>query len=207
MEKEFNVKVINNTNNNLFYKDGDRLDICSSIDDIAMNCVRIELRKSVEEEGIEGDLIASISGYYFDIDYMNNEGIPLMEIFDSIDQSIYDLYVAMFDGEEYKDEFNVFNSNLFYLDNIFVEEEYRQEGYASMLINSLEDILLYVAKLNVGVIVTEIYNFETFDNIDSIESLDEDIRDEINNKLRKLFINNEYFTCSDDENYLVKVIY
>lgn len=196
---EFTIKVETGYENNIFYKKNNKLDIIENMELLSMYPVTIELRKYKEER--DGELIATIYGNYFDLDYMCNENIPLFEIFDGIDQATYDLYEVLFDEEDYKEEFEIFNPNLFYLTNIIVEEKYRKQGYAKMLINSLEEILLYVAKLNIGVIATELYGITYNENLSKEE------KTKLNNKMKDLLIENDYYLAETNNNYLVKPIY
>ena len=76
-----------------------------------------------------------------------------------------------------------------------------------MLVNQLEEILKYVVKLNVGVIATRIYDFETFDQIDNIELLSEQEKENLKKKLTNVFIDNDYNILEHDNHYLVKVLY
>lgn len=204
MNKEFQIKVISGYEKNIFFKEDNQLDIVGNIDNLSMYPIKIELRTYEEEQ--DGELIATIYGYYFDMDYIYNQNISPFEIFDSYSQDTYELYEALFKDNQYKEELEVFNPNLFYLDNIFVEENYRQYGYCKMLVNQLDEILKYIAKLNVGIIVTEIYSFETNDEIDPIEELTDTEKQQLNQKLKNLFINNDYLFIENNDNYLVKVL-
>ena len=205
MDKQYQIKVKTGYENNIFFKVNNQLDIVGNVENLAMTPVKIELRTFEEEQ--DGKLIASIYGYYFDMEYMCNEKIEPFEIFDGYSSDTYELYEALFEDNEYKEELEVFNPNLFYLDNIFIEEEYRQENYCTMLINKLDEILKYVAKLNVGVIATLIYSYETIDEIDEIESLTKEEKEILKQKLKKIFIENDYVIIDNKDDYLVKVLY
>lgn len=207
MNQEFQIKVQSGYQHNIFLTKNNRLNITENIDTIGMYPVKIELRTYKEDQ--DGDIIATIYGYYFDIEYLNNENISPLEVFDAYSQETYDLYEALFRNDEYKEELEIFNPNLFYVSNIFVEEEYRQLGYCKMLVNQLDEILKYVAKLNVGIIATDIYSFETIDEIDPIEELTKEEKQELEQKLTNLFLDNDYTIIENDNNdeYLVKVLY
>lgn len=76
-----------------------------------------------------------------------------------------------------------------------------------MLVNQLEEILKYVVKLNVGVIATRIYDFETLDQIDSFELLSNPEKENLKKRLTNVFIDNDYNILEHDNHYLVKVLY
>lgn len=199
---EFEIKVHTGYENNLFFKENGELNITENIETLSMYPVRIELKKYTEES----KLIGTIYGYYFDIDFMENEKIPLFEIFDSISQEIYDLYEVLFKDNDYREEYEVFNPNLFYLSDIWVENEYRQEGYAKMLLDKLDQILRYVAKLNVGVIATELYSKDAVDNIVDVDLTNEE-KIEIIDKVKNILLDNDYMVSNQNDNYLIKVVY
>ena len=208
MIKEFEIKIDTGYYKNYFFKEDNKLAITNNAYELSIYPVKIELRTCKDKESNQtGDLIATVLGYYFDMNFMLNEGIPLFDIFDGESQETYELYEALFKNHEYKENLNVFNPNLFYLYDIFVEDDYRQEGYCTLLINQLDEILQYVAKLNVGVIATKIYEFESIDKIDSIEHLTKKEKLELNKKLKNIFINNNYECLENNNDNLVKVIY
>ena len=182
-----------------------KLDLSESFDLLSIYPVKIEVLETNGEEESEKKLVATIIGYYFDLDYMRDENISLFEIFDGINQNIYDMYVALFDKEEYRNEFEVINENLFYLDTIVVEEDYRRNGYCKMLVEQLYEILRYIAKLNIGVIATSIYQYETNDNFDSIDNISQEEKEKINKSLINLFKKNNYKETSKDDTYLVRI--
>lgn len=74
-----------------------------------------------------------------------------------------------------------------------------------MLIDKLDDTLMYVAKLNVGVIAIHIYQYEILDHIDSIEELTEQEK-KLNKSLINMFIDNDYMLLENTDNYLVKLL-
>ena len=203
----FKIQVNHDNYRNIFFMKNKKMDITSNIDNLAIHPVKIDLFSYNLENEKNGDLIASITGYYFDMEFMENEGISLFPIFDGDSQEFYELYEALFENDDYRDELEVINENLFYLSDIYVYEEYRQEGYFTMLVNQLEEILKYVVKLNVGVIATRIYDFETIDQIDNIELLSEQEKENLKKKLTNVFIDNDYNILEHDNHYLVKVLY
>ena len=202
---EYEIKTKIGYNKNLFYKENNKLNITNNLETLSMYPVSIELRKYNEEQ--EGELIAEVTGYYFDLDYMLNEGISIFEIFDSESVETYELYEALFEDEEYVEEIESFNQNLFYLSDIYVNEEYRKEGYFTMLINQLDEILKYIAKLNVGLIATRIYEYQTCDKIDAIEYLNKEEKEVLKDKLTNTLINADYKILENNTNYLVRVLY
>ena len=62
------------------------------------------------------------------------------------------------------EQFESFHSNIFYLDNVYVEEQYQNKGYATFILNNLADILSYICKISVGVIIIEPIPLEKVNN-------------------------------------------
>lgn len=182
---KLDIKVIEDKDMTVYLKDG-RLDIRNNDDYISCNDYRIEFKDG-------NNLVMYIEGFFFNVNYMRDNGVSVFECFDSVNQDVYELYEVVFDKEDYREEFEVFNENLFYVDKIYVEEKYRNKGYASMVINEIDDIVKYVLRLDVGVIATLIYS--------------EDNNEELKGKLRDLLIDNYFNETSKDRDYLVKMIY
>lgn len=188
------------------YEDGginvdDKLDFDNEWDLLSYYPVTIELVKcegiSSDDEDYKEEVIAAIEGLYFDIEYMTNENVSFFEVFDNYDQSVYELYNVLFDGDNYKEEYDVFNPNLFYLMHINVLECY--QDYKEMLLNKLDEILKYIAKLNVGLIATEAWIVA--------DVMDDNVSDVSKSEAKEMLFNNGYITNDDDEEYWVKQIF
>lgn len=196
-ELEIRVNVGNNCG--LFLNNKNELDIANEWELLSNYPVTIEILKHQDEEMDDesnGEVVATLNGIFFDIEYIENFGIPLFEIFDSIDQSVYELYEALFKGDWYKEEFEIYNPNLFYLTDISVKDKEKDRYYREILINNLDDILKYVAKLNVGLIATEAY----------IVAEDDESNDDSILEAKGLLVDNDYIFATEDENYLIKEI-
>lgn len=189
MNNEFIIKIKTGYEENYFFKEGEKLDIISNKEKLSYNPVEIEIKKSINKE--ESELAATINGNYFDLDYMLDEGIDMISIFDSIDQPSHDLYNILFKENYYKEQYDVLNPNLFNLTAIKLEKNYNNIEHLKMIINSLGDILRYVAKLNVGVIST---NINYYDKKEEKE-------------IKNIFTNNDYISAKEDKTYLIKIFY
>lgn len=188
MKDKYEFKVMSDRENVFFLENG-KLDIKSEIEALSYYPITIEIREERDDNENEGDLVAKITGLFFDIDNMRNCDFSLFEVFDSIDQNIYELYEALFKDEEYRGEFDILDGeNLFYLDYIIVEEAYRNKGICKMIIKQIDEIIKYIAGLKVDVIAT---------------NLDVHTGKEINQKLDRLLIDKCFIKASHDDNYYV----
>lgn len=101
------------------------------------------------------ELIGRIEGTFFDFVYAINEGYNLALMLDAVSAETYSLALHILDKDYcLKDEYFTFNTNLYYIEDIFIQEKYRGQGYAKLLLSNLADILMYTAKVSVGLIAT-----------------------------------------------------
>lgn len=164
--------------------------------------VTIELVKCegdrYEDDDYKEEVVGILEGLYFDIAYMMNENVSFFDVFDDHDQSVHELYNVLFDGDEYKGEYEFLTPNLFYLTNININNEY--QSYKEKLLDKLDKILNYIGKLNVGLIATEAYFVA--------ESVDEEVSDEAKNDAKELLNDTGYVIADDDnEEYWVKEVF
>ena len=164
--------------------------------------VTIELVKyegdRYEDDDYKEEVVGTLEGLYFDLSYMMNENVSFFDVFDSYDQSVHELYNVLFDGDEYKGEYEFLTPNLFYLTNININKEY--QSYKEKLLDKLDKILNYIGKLNVGLIATDIYAISAWN--------DEEFNEEIKNDAKKLLNDTGYLVADDDnEEYLVKEVF
>ena len=106
-------------------------------------------------------MIGTIEGKCFDIIYANNYGLSLYDVFDQEDADTSSLIPYLLDNNgDIKDEYYSIYSNVYYLDRIEIQDKYKGKGYAKFLLNNLEEILMYVAKINFGIIIIQAQPFD-----------------------------------------------
>ncbi len=143
---------------------GQLSDIYDPEERIVYKNVGIRLMES-DKENSDGNEILWIRGILFDDEYMINNGIDSFEVYDSISGDTYDLYETIYDDDSLKEEYySILSSNIFYLDRIYVNKEYRNNGYATNILNKLDEILRYILKLNVGLVIIYSKPFELTSN-------------------------------------------
>lgn len=98
--------------------------------------------------------------------------------------------------EEYESMYN-----LFYIERLYVEKEYRNKGYAKVLLSKISDIVRDIFKLNVIQIIVYANPFEISN------SGDEMIRDssDLDEKLLQLYKTAGFEKIDEDCRYLIKV--
>lgn len=147
--------------------------------------------------------IVSLSGYFYDMDYIYKYGQSLFDTFDMCGDDTNKLYDILFDEEEnIRIDYQTFSNNIFYLDRIYVEKDYRNKGYAKLLLKQLEDLIKYVFKLDVGIIAVCAQPFEKNGVGEKM------IRDDktLKRKLIELYKNVGFKEINSNYAYLVKVI-
>ncbi len=132
---------------------------------------------------------------------MYNYGQSIFDAFDMVSGDTCELYNVLFDRNGYiKDEYESFCDNVFYIDRLYVEKDYRNKGYAKLMLNQIGEIIKYVAKLNVGIITVCAQPFER--NGDKDEMIDDD---KLKRKLIELYKNTGFQETDNTYDYLVKV--
>lgn len=164
--------------------------------------ITIELIEKSDGNDIQKTIV-SLSGYFYDMDYIYKYGQSLFDTFDMCSDDTNKLYDILFDDEEnIKIDYQTLSGNIFYLDRIYVERDYRNKGYAKLLLKQLEDLIKYVVKLKVGIIVVCAQPFEKYGAEEKM------IRDDkpLKRKLIELYKNVGFKDTNSNYDYLVKII-
>lgn len=107
--------------------------------------------KDEEFDDFEDIELGVLQGTYFKINDMDNEGISKFDVFDSISQETYDVYANLFNSNGIEKEGVIgINGNVFSIDRIYIENEYRNFGIGRRLITDLEKILQYSLNCTIG---------------------------------------------------------
>ena len=145
--------------------------------------------------------IASLKGVYFDLEYAMNNDISTYEVFDMYSADTFSFYEILYEDDMIKEKYESMWSNVFYIERLYVEKEYRNKGYAKTLLNEINDIIRDILKLNVGQIIVYANPFEINNGADEM------IRSNkvLNNKLLNLYKTTGFKEIDDNPNYLIKV--
>ena len=173
MEEDFlEIKVNVGYPEIALYRYPSKIDFSDLSESLSYCPVTIELVETNESESKQ-KTIASLFGYFYDVEYMYNYGQSIFDAFDMVSGDTCELYNVLFDRNGYiKDEYESFCDNVFYIDRLYVEKDYRNKGYAKLMLNQIGEIIKYVAKLNVGIIAVCAQPFER--NGDKDEMIDDD---------------------------------
>ena len=127
---------------------------------LAYSNISIKLVKTDFDDSFESEILR-IDGILFDVEFMVNNGFNQFMVYDSIDGDTLELYETFYEDDMLKDEYySMLSPNIFYLDRLYVNQEYRNKGYATIMLNKLADILKHVLKLNIGLICIYSQPFE-----------------------------------------------
>ena len=145
--------------------------------------------------------ICYLNGMYFDLDYMYEEGVSIFDTFDFYTDAL-GIYENMFDsnGDIILDT-DTLSNNIFYINRLYVEKEHRNKGYASLILNNIENIIRYIFKFKVDYIVLLPQSFEKSDkgiecyNVENLQ------------KLVNFYKKNGFKELNDSSGYLVKIVY
>ena len=202
MEEDFlEIKVNVGYPEIALYRYPSKIDFSDLSESLSYCPVTIELVETNESESKQ-KTIASLFGYFYDVEYMYNYGQSIFDAFDMVSGDTCELYNVLFDRNGYiKDEYESFCDNVFYIDRLYVEKDYRNKGYAKLMLNQIGEIIKYVAKLNVGIIAVCAQPFEINGNEEKM------IKDnkELKRKLIELYKNTGFQETDNTYDYLVKV--
>ena len=202
MEEDFlEIKVSVGYPEIALYEYPSKIDFSNSSELLSYCPVTIELVETNESESKQ-KTIASLFGYFYDVEYMYNYGQSIFDAFDMVSGDTCELYNVLFDRDGYiKDEYESFCDNVFYIDRLYVEKDYRNKGYAKLMFNQIGEIIKYVAKLNIGIIAVCAQPFEINGNEEKM------IKDnkELKRKLIELYKNTGFQETDNTYDYLVKV--
>lgn len=202
MEEDFlEIKVNVGYPEIALYKYPSKIDFSDLSESLSYCPVTIELVETNESESKQ-KTIASLFGYFYDVEYMYNYGQSIFDAFDMVSGDTCELYNVLFDRDGYiKDEYESFCDNVFYIDRLYVEKDYRNKGYAKLMLNQIGEIIKYVAKLNIGIIAVCAQPFEINGNEEKM------IKDnkELKRKLIELYKNTGFQETDNTYDYLVKV--
>lgn len=202
MEEDFlEIKVNVGYPEIALYRYPSKIDFSDLSESLSYCSVTIELVETNESESKQ-KTIASLFGYFYDVGYMYNYGQSIFDAFDMVSGDTCELYNVLFDRDGYiKDEYESFCDNVFYIDRLYVEKDYRNKGYAKLMLNQIGEIIKYVAKLNIGIIAVCAQPFEINGNEEKM------IKDnkELKRKLIELYKNTGFQETDNTYDYLVKV--
>ena len=202
MEEDFlEIKVNVGYPEIALYRYPSKIDFSYLSESLSYCPVTIELVETNESESKQ-KTIASLFGYFYDVEYMYNYGQSIFDAFDMVSGDTCELYNVLFDRDGYiKDEYESFCDNVFYIDRLYVEKDYRNKGYAKLMLNQIGEIIKYVAKLNIGIIAVCAQPFEINGNEEKM------IKDnkELKRKLIELYKNTGFQETDNTYDYLVKV--
>lgn len=126
-----------------------------------------------EENKIE---VGYIKFNYFDIELAYAEGVNVFDIFDMTCTEIASIQPYLFDKDGFPSRYAGFNANIIYIDRLFINKEFRNQGIGGMILKNIYSIIRYMAKLDVGCVALLANPFEensdtTIDDKDQIEKL------------------------------------
>jgi GNAT superfamily N-acetyltransferase len=143
--------------------------------------------KKSELDDFENINLGYISGTYFKINDMEDDGVDKIDVFDSISQETYEVYKSLYDvdGIE-RGEYIGINGNVFYIDRFYIEKEYKNLGIGSKALIDLEIILKYSLNCKVGNFILLPSAIEKIDN--SLQMVkDNEAHLKLTNKLKKFY--------------------
>ena len=148
--------------------------------------------------------VGFLRGTFYNLTGAYNAKINPVSIFDDIDQDSYDMYVALYDQEEESLNSNYIScmsSNIFGIDRLFIEKEFRGKGIASFLIKNLQNLLSYTLNMEIGCFILNPVPLEKQDN-GLVEPTDNLRNDKLLNKKLVKFYSNLGFQQIENDRHM-----
>ena len=193
-----NVFIRTNINIPDIYFDNKHLEI----DDELVCNYRIDINVIEKDlDTMKEKTIASLKGVYFDLAYAMDNGISAYDVFDMYSADTFNFYEILYEDDFIKEEYESIWPNVFYVERLYVEKEYRNKGYAKALLNEINNIIRDILKLNVGQIIVYANPFKVNNGADEM------IRNNnyLIEKLLKLYKTTGFEEIDNDPRYLIKV--
>lgn len=172
------------------------------IDDESVCSYRIDINVIEKDlDTMKEKTIASLKGVYFDLAYAMDNGISTYDVFDMYSADTFAFYEILYEDDMIKKEYESMWPNVFYIERLYVEKEYRNKGYAKALLNEISNIIRDILKLNVGQIIVYANPFEVNNGNDEMIKNNK----VLNNKLLNLYKTTGFKEIDDNPNYLIKI--
>lgn len=159
-----------NLRNEVFVSLGDKkIDMFNNsemMDEIAVSKYEI-LICSIPDDDESEKRIGKITGSFINVAALHKSDFNAYEVLDEVGSNECESYSYFYDENEdvkYDNEnhceFVGWKENIFHLDTIYINKKYRKQGIAKKIMEALDDIILCVLHLQVGVITFQVEPFE-----------------------------------------------
>ncbi|TWH46762.1 GNAT family N-acetyltransferase [Sporomusa sp. KB1] len=123
-----------------------------------LHAAHITIEPIFTEFSTDGDMIQHnlgfLHGIYFDIPSAKESGDNVFDVFDCISGDTSDLYRVLFDSDgNLIDEYVGITNTIFYLDLLYINDEYRNQGVGGKLVDMIKKILKYSLNLEAGCLI------------------------------------------------------
>lgn len=172
------------------------LDISGADESLVNQVYVLRIYKTNEDlERIEE--IGTIEMNYMDVIMAEETGIGIFTLFDLIDSEKQGVYHYLYGNGERNMEYVGMDSDVIYIDKIFIEKKYRNKGIGGAILRELPNLIRNVLKLRPGCLVLLANPFD-YKGKEFVAERDENKRE----KLIKFYEKNG-FTRIKDTQYLV----
>lgn len=172
------------------------------IDDESVCNYRIDINVIEKDlDTMKEKTIASLKGVYFDLAYAMDNSISTYDVFDMYSADTFAFYEILYEDDMIKEEYESIWPNVFYIERLYVEKEYRNKGNAKALLSKLGDITRDIFKLNVSQIIAYANPFEVNNGDDEMIRNSRDLDE----KLLQLYKIAGFEEIDEAPRYLIKV--
>ncbi len=173
------------------------LDISSSDETLLNQVYFLEIYKT-DEDLNKQEQIGKIQMTYMDVWMTEETGYSVFDLFDLIDSEKQGVYQYLFNNDEPNSNYVGMDTDVIYIDKIFIEKKYRNMGIGSKIVEELPRLIRQILKLRPGCLVLLANPFE----IEGKEFKPSRNEDEIE-KLIEFYVKNGFERIQDTQ-YLVR---
>ncbi|MBE5821549.1 MAG: GNAT family N-acetyltransferase [Clostridiales bacterium] len=187
----------NNLNSAIGYIDNNEINYSYSNEKLMNSIYYLTIYKTDEDDNKE-EKIGYIEMTYMDVNMATDMDYSIYDLFDLIDSEKQGICEYLYDGDDFNDDYVGADLDILYIDRIFIEKKYRNNGIGSLIVEKLPRLIRDILKLRPGalVLLANPYDIEN----------DETIRNTNKKDIEKLikFYEINGFERIEDTQYLVR---
>ncbi len=109
---------------------------------------------SIDEEGDEEDIVATVEGVFFRYNRIDEFNIDIIDIADAISDDTYKAIIALGDNNLFAEVDTEYMPLICYLSRLYVYPQYRNNGIATYIYENLQEIFEYVTSDSTSIFIT-----------------------------------------------------
>ncbi len=109
---------------------------------------------SIDEEGDEEDIVATVEGVFFRYNRINEFNIDIVDLADAISTDTYKAIITLVDNDLFAEVDTEYMPLICYLSRLYVYPKYRNNGIATYIYENLQEIFEYITSDSISIFIT-----------------------------------------------------